>query len=194
LLLGLAGETAQAGPPEEKARQRQVEIERLRAQNKALQDLLRQREQQILELTRKHDQARQEAAALAAERDLALNRVQNLLVRVRELEKAKAVAGAARGPDRANPPPGQVKGLVQKVTAGPKDTTLVQISIGSDTGLAVGHTLEVYRLEPRPEYLGMIRVVNVAAGSAVGQLVRSPRGGKHVELRPGDHVASSIQP
>src|SRR5262249_27875790 len=55
------------------------------------------------------------------------------------------------------PPAEDLKGSVLETdpTSG-----LVTISLGSDAGLQVGHTLEVYRTEPKPEYVGTIRIVD----------------------------------
>jgi hypothetical protein len=69
---------------------------------------------------------------------------------------------------------------------------LVTISIGSDAGLAIGHTLEVYRLAAGPgqsKYLGTIRIRDVTPNEAVGELVKRPSA----PLQVGDHVANRIQ-
>ena len=51
-----------------------------------------------------------------------------------------------------NPPP--VSGQVKKVD--PTNKRL-EITIGSDDGLVVGHELYLFRTKPRPEYLGKVR-------------------------------------
>jgi hypothetical protein len=90
---------------------------------------------------------------------------------------------------RPNPPGANVRGKVQRVDP----NGLVQITIGRDSGLALGHTLEVYRLRPQPKYLGMIRIVTTEPDRAVGQLVTRATGSQ-LEIQPGDEVASSVAP
>jgi hypothetical protein len=72
-----------------------------------------------------------------------------------------------------------------------RDRGLVEISIGSDDGINVGHTLQVYRLKPRPEYLGRIRILDAEHHKAVGQIMKSD-GVRHSPMAKGDEVASSI--
>ena len=71
-------------------------------------------------------------------------------------------------------------GTVQKVNDGQ-----VLISIGSDAGIKVGETLEVFRVTPKPTYCGRIKIVAVKPGESVGVVVgKSPEA-----IRPSDHVA-----
>ena len=63
------------------------------------------------------------------------------------------------------------------------------ISIGTDHGINVGNTLEVFRIKPEPKYLGTIRIVDAQAHQAVGRLTAAPRYGA---LAKGDIVASKI--
>lgn len=65
----------------------------------------------------------------------------------------------------SNPPAREVKGIVREVAS----DGLVRINIGSDQGLAKGQTLEVYRLQPNPTYLGAVRVVEVKAAESVAR-------------------------
>jgi hypothetical protein len=97
-------------------------------------------------------------------------------------DKLKAVAGAdGSGDNTANPPPGKLDGVIKKVD---ESSGLVTISIGSDAGLAKGHTLEVFRLAPA-KYLGRIRIVDVTATEAVGKPVMK----MHAPVQQGDHVS-----
>jgi hypothetical protein len=97
--------------------------------------------------------------------------------RQREFQR---LAGLAR-----NPPPEDIRGRVKAVAD--KDG-LVTINLGSDSGLARDQTLEVYRLKPRPQYLGLVRIVDVRPSEAIGKLI-APR---RTDVRVGDEVASSI--
>jgi hypothetical protein len=128
---------------------------------------------------------------------------QGLGDRVRTLEKqnqelVKAVEEAnQRGTDRSalanntsierRPPPDDVRGQVKAVGI----DGLVSISVGSDAGLLKGHTLEVFRTEPKPQYLGVLQIIEVSPHEAVGKLL-TPQFKKLVQTN--DQVASKILP
>jgi hypothetical protein len=94
----------------------------------------------------------------------------------------KGAAAAAAG---KNPPAEGVEGLIKQVDPA---SGLVTITIGSDAGLAKGHTLEVFRLSPTAKYLGTIRIIEVTATRAVGR----PQGAMTDALQVGDRVASRV--
>jgi RNA polymerase sigma factor (sigma-70 family) len=48
---------------------------------------------------------------------------------------------------------------------------LVELNIGSDRGVKQKQVLDVFRLQPRPEYLGKVRIISVQANRAVGRIV-----------------------
>jgi hypothetical protein len=105
----------------------------------------------------------------------------------KDLERARTgggtgVASASQG---KNPPQADIEGTVKDVDA---QSGLITISIGSDSGIARGNTLEVFRLRPA-EYLGTIRIVDVRPNEAVGKAVTQQRRG---QIQVGDRVASSI--
>src|SRR5262249_32169389 len=79
-------------------------------------------------------------------------RVQRLLQLIRLQANPQS-----RAPDR-NPPAVYVKGTIERVDA--RDG-LLEVSIGGDNGLKKDHTLEVFRLSPKAEYLGTLRLVEV---------------------------------
>jgi len=85
-----------------------------------------------------------------------------------------------------NPPPDDVEGVITDTDA---KTGLVTISIGSDSGVNVGNTLEVFRIKPEPKYLGTIKILDAQAHQAVGKLTAAPRYGP---LEKGDIVATKI--
>ncbi len=68
----------------------------------------------------------------------------------------------------------------------------VEITIGSDDGLAVGHELFLYRQTPRPEYIGKITIISVDPDQAVGRVIGTTYQGK--KIREGDIVSSTIKP
>jgi hypothetical protein len=82
-----------------------------------------------------------------------------------------------------NPPANPLEGTIMNTDP----SGLVTISIGSDAGLAKGHTLEVYRLAPS-KYLGTIRILEVKPKEAVGQ----PMGRMTAPLQKGDRVVNRI--
>jgi hypothetical protein len=87
-----------------------------------------------------------------------------------------------------NPPNEDVEGLVKNTDA----SGLMTITIGSDAGLAKGHTLELFRVNTatpsQSRYLGTVRVVESEAHQAVVQ----PVGRLSAPPQPGDRVASRI--
>jgi hypothetical protein len=87
----------------------------------------------------------------------------------------------------SNPPPDNVEGLVRTADPG----GLLKLNIGSDSGLAKGHTLELYRISPIPsqsKYLGRVRILDVTPHEAVAQ----PLGRLSDKPQAGDKVATRI--
>jgi hypothetical protein len=68
----------------------------------------------------------------------------------------------------------------------------VEISIGSDDGLSVGHELFLFRQVPRPEYIGKITIISVEPDQAVGRIIGATYQGK--KIQEGDIVSSTIKP
>ena len=110
----------------------------------------------------------------------------------KELARSKLGASTAtvarkRGED--NPPAENINGKILTIDAA---SDLVRISVGSDAGLATGHTLKVFRFDAVPEnskFLGTLEILSVRPHEAVGRPVRRPA----FPLRPGDRVAARIQ-
>src|SRR5579883_689036 len=86
-----------------------------------------------------------------------------------------------------SPPP--VTGQVKRVDAANRR---LEVTIGSDDGLVVGHTLNLYRTTPRPEYLGRVQVISVEPDKAVARVVGNTYQGK--KIKEGDVVSSTIIP
>jgi len=93
-----------------------------------------------------------------------------------------------RSGEGKNPPAEDVEGLVKSVDV----SGLMTISIGSDAGLAKGHTLELFRLNPsspsQSKYLGTVRILETQASQSVAQ----PVGGLSGPPQRGDRVASRL--
>lgn len=167
---------------------------RLQEEVKGLLATLKKREQNIVTLEDALKEARTQAVASEGRFRITQERNEELLKRIAQLELALArqVAGGSetsKDPNAPNPPATYIKGVIEKIDA--RDAGLVQLSIGSDHGINKNHTLEVYRLTPRPEYLGMVRVVEIDHHRSVARLIRSGSGSRS-PLREGDTVASTI--
>jgi uncharacterized protein YlxW (UPF0749 family) len=85
--------------------------------------------------------------------------------------------------------PPDVEGEVTRVDVSNKR---VEISIGSDDQLVVGHQLEVFRMKPNPEYIGKIRIESVEGDQAVGVVIGNTLHGK--KIQEGDIVSPKIRP
>lgn len=92
-----------------------------------------------------------------------------------------------------NPPPESVEGLV-KTTDSRDGVVLMTLTIGSDAGLAKGHTLELFRVNratpSQSKYLGTVRILEAEAHQSVAQ----PIGRLASPPQRGDTVASRIVP
>jgi len=66
----------------------------------------------------------------------------------------------------------------------------MEISIGSDDGLATGQELYVFRIQPRAEYIGKIKLVSVYPDKAVAEVIGNTVNGKKVQ--EGDIVSSTF--
>jgi hypothetical protein len=86
-----------------------------------------------------------------------------------------------------SPPP--VTGEVTRIDA---TNRRLELTIGSDDGLVVGHELFVYRTKPRPEYIGKVVIVAVEPDTAVAKVVGRTYQGK--KIKEGDIVSSTIKP
>jgi hypothetical protein len=90
----------------------------------------------------------------------------------------------------------QIKGLesppaVSGEVARVQDNKFVELTIGSDDGLVAGHELFLYRVKPRPEYLGRIKILRVEPDKAVGAVIGTTIQGK--KIKEGDIVSSTIR-
>jgi myosin heavy subunit len=87
----------------------------------------------------------------------------------------------------ASPPP--VTGEIKRVDP---TNRYLEMTIGSDDGLVIGHELYMYRVSPRPEYLGKVKVISVDPDQAVAKVVGKTYMGK--KIKEGDIVSSTINP
>ncbi len=128
---------------------------------------------------------RRATQALANRVEAELQRVQKEMVRMQANGGSAATARAGG----KNPPHENVEGLVKNTDP---SSNLMTLTIGSDAGLAKGHTLELFRLNPaaptQSRYLGTVRILEADAHQAVAQ----PIGRLSAPPRAGDRVASRI--
>jgi len=80
-----------------------------------------------------------------------------------------------------------VEGRVVEVDATRRS---MEISIGSDDGLAVGNELYVFRIQPRAEYIGKVRIEAVYPDKAVAKFIGNTVNGKRVQ--ENDIVSSTF--
>lgn len=174
-----------------------AENERFNKENQGLLAVIKQRDETIVIQQADIVKYRNKAVAEESARKNSDDRLAQALERNAEMErelvkKGTGGAGGAEGTPirgQANPPTVYVEGKIEAIHA--QDTGLVQLTVGSDKGLAKNQTLEVYRLQPSPKYLGMIRIVDVTPHNAVGRLERTGTADR-TPLRVGDTVASSL--
>ncbi len=123
--------------------------------------------------------------------DSALARAETLLQQYeqlrKEFENLRTDKATRSGTLVQNPPPEDVKGTIKATDA---TSGLITINLGSDNGLTKGNTLHVYRLQPRPTYVGLLRIMDVREHEAVGKLTTSATRPGAVQI--GDEVASKI--
>lgn len=80
-----------------------------------------------------------------------------------------------------------VEGKVMELNA---TARTLEISIGSNDGLNAGQELYVYRIQPRAEYIGKVKIVSVEPNLAVAEVIGNTVNGKKVQ--EGDVVSSTL--
>jgi myosin heavy subunit len=119
-------------------------------------------------------------AAAGVERNLKERQTQ-LLVMIDDMKKVMDAYGLKAGMDISKVPP-PLDGIVVAVG----DKNLIEVSLGSDDGLRVGHRLELFR---NTNYLGSAVVVKTDTDRAVAQVDAKSQRGK-IEVR--DRVATRL--
>jgi hypothetical protein len=167
------------------------DIDRQKEDAKALEAMVNDKDVQIGKLLKSNHDLREERVAAEIMANSYKGRVDRLVAQLEDATKENIRLKRSGGVTdtgavaRDNPPPSNVEGLIKQAdpTSG-----LVVLTIGSDAGLARGHTLDVFRLSPTPQYLGQIRLTDVRPTEAVGRPVLRPK----LPIQPGDRVASSV--
>lgn len=180
---GLAdAKSTEASFRDEEALRQRIANQTLRNQLNELADQLRTIEDELFA-------TKLERQAIAGRHDILLGENGDLkkILRLNDLEADSSAYAALAEP----PPP--VDGLV---VATKKDKTnrteFVEVSIGSDDGLARNHELDVFRAAAsggKTQYLGKIRIVSITPDRAVGYVIESAKNGI---IERGDNVTTKL--
>jgi hypothetical protein len=163
------------------------ELSRRKTEVENLQRLLGERDKKISEIDHQMALLRDEAVRFRVQWEQARDRNNSLLQQVealtREVAQLRAQLGGGAtttaGGQQVVPKPEDLRGTIQRV-----EGDLATITPGSDAGVAVDQELTVFRLHPRPEYLGRIRILSVSPHEAVGRLI----GPKKAQIKKGDEI------
>jgi len=189
-LVKLAEEKVKAADANVAIQRLTAEAQRFKEEANLLLETLKKREARLVDLQERLAKQADEFRTGKSEAKKLLDRNVELLLLIKKLEQRKDVPAAAPAPDgKPNPPPGKVKGAIQRIH--PSDTNVVHLSVGLNQGVKVDHTLEVYRSKPKAEYLGMIRIIESLPERSVGQRLASS-----MNLGPfmiGDQVVGKIE-
>jgi hypothetical protein len=174
----------------------QAELEKRKDEVTGMEKQVAEKDKQILGLLDDKNKANDAKVAAEIKANSYQGKAERMEARLRETEvelvKLRRTGGGAAGAgglsmvSTANPPPQDVEGIVTETS--PRGD-LVRISVGSDAGLAKGHTLDLFRTNP-PQYLGQIRLTDVRAHEAVGVPVDKLK----YPVKKGDLVASDVTP
>lgn len=164
--------------------------EAMKVEIKSLDDRLAEQQQTILRLGLQNKEYKSESITAKTNLDTALGRnkvlLEKLVETTRQLTIAQGEQAAKAGRDAPNPPPDDIRGRVMVTD---DSNGWITINLGSDSGLNKGNTLEVYRLKPRPTYVGTLRIFEVRPHEAVGKLMGT---GPRARVQKDDEVASKI--
>lgn len=119
----------------------------------------------------------------------AIDQLEEAGKRIAKLESQGGSTAVAKKSSAKNPPPVYVQGRVTGVLP---DKGLIEISLGTDQGVNPDNTLEVYRLKPRPEYLGTLKILDADHHKAVGKLLSTDGAVRRSRIVKGDVVASKV--
>lgn len=179
---------AQAKANEAEYRQREAEQQRI--ENKKVQDRLDAASAENRRLT-------DELFAKSLEFDALVQRYNEVLTKAAYLERVVALHKLPTDPrevERQQSPPPPVNGLVLSVKTNKTNRVqFVQLSIGSDDGLIVGHLLDVVRVSPdgqgKPAWLGQVQIKQIEPDFAVAEVVLESKNGI---IQEGDNVTTKL--
>jgi hypothetical protein len=181
------------------------ESERYVGEIKLLKETVTNRDKDILALNERYQEKQKEHLAEKERADALQARAASLMEDLRYARRKLAefearggtatgvvpASGGTRDAYQPNPPPRKVKGKIERIH--PDDRFLVEVDVGLDDGVDKNHTLEVYRMSPNPEYLGMILILDSEAHKARGRLIRNPYAPAPKALKQGDQVSGTLK-
>ena len=159
-----------------------------------MEDMVKERDKKNGELAKQLTDEHQLAVQRGIQADTLNVRNKDLYAQLQEAQEQlkKRPGTGMNGTSTAsatNPPPENVEGSVRQIDP----SGLMALSIGSDSGLKKGHTLEVFRPNfenpLQSKYLGTIEVVEVSPKEAVARTRR-----RVSDIQVGDKVAASLTP
>jgi hypothetical protein len=145
----------------------------------------------IKDLVKEKSNLTNEAQTAKIGEKTALDNMFRLEQQYQKLAKEHAILVAGRsGPatttalNQKNPPAEKIDGQVTQASS-----DLLKLSVGSDSGLKQGHTMELFRLGAKPVYLGTVRIISLEPKAAVAKpidrLIGAPQIGDTVSSRIG---------
>jgi hypothetical protein len=159
----------------------QSNLEKLTGEVKVLRDDIRaaqdERDKEFAKVVEVTDKIHQVEGDLKRTKE----REQQVVV---QYAKLKDLARKYRWDESGADAPADLHGKVLAISA----TNLVEVSIGSDDGLKVGNTLEVFR---GSHYLGRIEVLRLDVDRAVGKILQDYKRGP---IQKGDEFATHLLP
>lgn len=165
---------------------RKAEVQRQRVVNSELQA-------KVNELTTSNRQLSDRVftteRTMASMRETYKRRMNEFAVLQDELRRHELEADPAKIAASEAPPP-RVHGIVMDTRAAERGgSEMIEISLGSDDGLAIGHQLHVFSDKDGGKYIGKIVIVSVDVDRAVGKVVDKSRNGV---IQAGDNVTSQL--
>lgn len=172
------------------------DAKRYAVENKDLLAVIERREAEIVNLEKKHREINIALAQALGRAEAAIARALGQEERINQLEKsllerdlARTSLTSIKDPNQPHPPAVSINGRITFVDG--KDPSIIEVSLGTDHGLNKDNTLDVYRLDPRPEYLGMVKIMRADPHSSIGKMMRVA-GIAPSPVRKGDSVSSDI--
>jgi hypothetical protein len=189
-LLSIALTGSALAQPMPTAAELKADNDRLRKENQALEALTQRLRMEL-------DDARAAAVQAKIQADAFEMRVKKLQDEL-TLFKANRQAPVTTREDpkgeltsRTKPKPALIQG---KITAIGKDGRMLQVSVGSDSGVREGQSLEVFRLPTvtgqKPLYMGTISLTRVDPQASLGEF--KPVSGEITRPKLGDEVANEF--
>jgi len=142
----------------------------------ALQDQVVQLERDLTVAKNNNKDLRERAALLSAVRseldllktELARPNAASPALKARTTKLASMISQGLRDPEQVKVLEGAPRNLQGEITRVDAKGRYVELSVGSDDGLIVGHTMYVSRTSPRPEYVGELTITSVEPDKALG--------------------------